>query len=198
MTFQTHWTTYLSTCQVEWLTFKHGLLLLKIREVILLILLLWGCHIAKLPDYECEWLYWYWNQVEILCFIVPIRWRRRILHGLWNSVFHGVNIGKYFLLYEILVDLPSFIIKLLLYTDWCLLVMMIIGTSKNLGSLWEDLGKAIEGEDEIEIGEVDCATGKAVCTKVDIHSYPTFKVFYDGEEVAKYQGKTHYLIAVVQ
>lgn len=76
--------------------------------------------------------------------------------------------------------------------------MMIIGTSKNLGSLWEDLGKAIEGEDEIEIGEVDCATGKAVCTKVDIHSYPTFKVFYDGEEVAKYQGKTHYLIAVVQ
>lgn len=59
---------------------------------------------------------------------------------------------------------------------------------KNLGSLWEDLGKEIEGEDEIEIGEVDCATNKQVCSKVDIHSYPTFKVFYDGEEVAKYQG----------
>ncbi|CAN1249494.1 Protein disulfide-isomerase 5-1 [Linum perenne] len=59
---------------------------------------------------------------------------------------------------------------------------------KNLGSLWEDLGKAMEGEDEIEVGEVDCGASKPVCSKVDIHSYPTFKVFYDGEEVAKYQG----------
>ncbi|KHG02893.1 Protein disulfide isomerase-like 5-1 [Gossypium arboreum] len=47
----------------------------------------------------------------------------------------------------------------------------------------------MEGEDEIEIGEVDCSVSKPVCTKVDIHSYPTFKLFYDGEEVAKYQGK---------
>lgn len=46
----------------------------------------------------------------------------------------------------------------------------------------------MENEDEIEIGEVDCGTDKAVCSKVDIHSYPTFKIFYDGEEVAKYQG----------
>ncbi|XP_010557309.1 PREDICTED: protein disulfide-isomerase 5-1 [Tarenaya hassleriana] len=60
---------------------------------------------------------------------------------------------------------------------------------KNLGNLWEELGKAMEGEDEIEIGEVDCGTSRAVCTKVDIHSYPTFKLFYNGEEVAKYQGK---------
>ncbi|CBI16273.3 unnamed protein product, partial [Vitis vinifera] len=59
---------------------------------------------------------------------------------------------------------------------------------KNLGSLWEDLGKIMEGEDEIEIGQVDCGVSKSVCSKVDIHSYPTFKVFYDGEEVAKYQG----------
>ncbi|XAR59776.1 hypothetical protein NMG60_11015741 [Bertholletia excelsa] len=59
---------------------------------------------------------------------------------------------------------------------------------KNLGTLWEDLGKAMESEDEIEIGQVDCGTSKAVCTKVDIHSYPTFKLFYNGEEVAKYQG----------
>ncbi|KAL5152183.1 Protein disulfide-isomerase 5-1 [Glycine soja] len=59
---------------------------------------------------------------------------------------------------------------------------------KNLGSLWDDLGKAMEGEDEIEVGEVDCGMDKAVCSKVDIHSYPTFKVFYDGEEVARYQG----------
>uniref|UniRef100_A0A7C8YF25 Thioredoxin domain-containing protein n=1 Tax=Opuntia streptacantha TaxID=393608 RepID=A0A7C8YF25_OPUST len=59
---------------------------------------------------------------------------------------------------------------------------------KNLGSLWEDLGKAMEGEDEIEIGQVDCSVSKPVCSKVDIHSYPTFKLFYNGEEVAKYQG----------
>ncbi|KAL0369699.1 UNVERIFIED_CONTAM: protein disulfide-isomerase 5-1 [Sesamum angustifolium] len=58
---------------------------------------------------------------------------------------------------------------------------------KNLGTLWEDLGKEMEGEDEVEIGEVDCATNKPV-SKVDIHSYPTFKLFYNGEEVSKYQG----------
>jgi thioredoxin domain-containing protein 5 len=59
---------------------------------------------------------------------------------------------------------------------------------KKLGSLWEDLGKIMEGEDEIEIGQVDCGTSKPVCSKVDIHSYPTFKLFYNGEEVGKYQG----------
>ncbi|XP_072958880.1 protein disulfide isomerase-like 5-1 [Typha angustifolia] len=59
---------------------------------------------------------------------------------------------------------------------------------KKLGTLWEDLGKAMEGEDEIEIGQVDCATSKSICSKVDIHSYPTFKIFYDGEELAKYKG----------
>ncbi|TVU47443.1 hypothetical protein EJB05_07046 [Eragrostis curvula] len=58
---------------------------------------------------------------------------------------------------------------------------------KNLGTLWEDLGKVMEGEDEIEIGQVDCGVSKPVCSKVDIHSYPTFKVFYEGEEVAKYK-----------
>lgn len=47
----------------------------------------------------------------------------------------------------------------------------------------------MEGEDEIEVGEVDCGTDKPVCSKVDIHSYPTFKLFYNGEEVAKYQGE---------
>ena len=60
--------------------------------------------------------------------------------------------------------------------------------SKNLGTLWEDLGKAMEGEDEIEIGQVDCGTNKEICNKVDIHSYPTFKLFYNGEEAAKYKG----------
>ncbi|KAL3579643.1 hypothetical protein D5086_017478 [Populus alba] len=46
----------------------------------------------------------------------------------------------------------------------------------------------MEGEDEIEVGEVDCGASKSVCSKADIHSYPTFKLFFDGEEVAKYQG----------
>lgn len=46
----------------------------------------------------------------------------------------------------------------------------------------------MEGADEIEIGQVDCGVSKPVCSKVDIHSYPTFKVFYEGEEVVKYKG----------
>lgn len=52
----------------------------------------------------------------------------------------------------------------------------------------------MEGEDEIEVGEVDCSTSKPVCSKVDIHSYPTFKLFFDGEEVAKYQGRIQILL----
>lgn len=52
----------------------------------------------------------------------------------------------------------------------------------------------MEGEDEIEVGEVDCSTSKPVCSKVDIHSYPTFKIFFDGEEVAKYQGRIQILL----
>ncbi|CAM8879163.1 unnamed protein product [Rhodiola kirilowii] len=59
---------------------------------------------------------------------------------------------------------------------------------KSLGTLWEDVGKAMEGDDQVEIGEVDCGAERSVCTKVDIHSYPTFKLFYDGEEVARYKG----------
>lgn len=70
--------------------------------------------------------------------------------------------------------------------------------SKNLGTLWEDLAKVVEGEDEIEVGQVDCSTNKPVCTKVDIHSYPTFKVFYDGEEIAKYKGKLLDVICLVR
>lgn len=50
----------------------------------------------------------------------------------------------------------------------------------------------MEGADEIEIGQVDCGTAKSVCTKVDIHSYPTFKLFYNGEDVIRYQG--YYLL----
>ncbi|CAH9109017.1 unnamed protein product [Cuscuta epithymum] len=69
-----------------------------------------------------------------------------------------------------------------------ILFFLFFFKSKNLGKLWEDLGKAIEGEDSIEIGEVDCGTTKSICQKVDIHSYPTFKLFYNGEEAAKYQG----------
>lgn len=72
--------------------------------------------------------------------------------------------------------------------------MSNLGSSKNLGTLWEDVGKVMEGEDEIEIGEVDCAVSKSVCSKVDIHAYPKFKVFYEGEEVAQYQGKVLFYI----
>jgi hypothetical protein len=53
----------------------------------------------------------------------------------------------------------------------------------------------MEGEDEIEIGQVDCGVSKPVCSKVDIHSYPTFKVFYEGEEVAKYKGMFYFTIS---
>ncbi|KAJ9540390.1 hypothetical protein OSB04_026896 [Centaurea solstitialis] len=59
---------------------------------------------------------------------------------------------------------------------------------KGLGSVWEDLGKTMEQEDAIEVGEVDCGTNKPLCSNVKIGSYPTFKLFYNGEEVARYRG----------
>lgn len=59
---------------------------------------------------------------------------------------------------------------------------------KKIDTLWEELGKVVEGEDAVEIAKVDCSTSKPVCTKVDIHAYPTFKLFYNGEEYEKYTG----------
>jgi thioredoxin domain-containing protein 5 len=67
------------------------------------------------------------------------------------------------------------------YAPWC-------GHCKNLAPTWEQLGKALEGEAGVEVGSVDCTTSKATCTKADIRSYPSLKVFYNGEEVKKYQG----------
>lgn len=87
--------------------------------------------------------------------------------------------------------------EFLFFMFFNLYIFVKLGFSKNLGTLWEDLGKVMEGEDEIEIGEVDCAVSKPVCSKVDIHSYPKFKVFYDGEEVAKYQGKVHIFLSLL-
>lgn len=67
------------------------------------------------------------------------------------------------------------------YAPWC-------GHCKNMAPAWEQLGKAVADESGIEIASVDCTTSKATCTKADIRSYPTLKVFYNGEEVKKYQG----------
>lgn len=58
--------------------------------------------------------------------------------------------------------------------------------SKKLGNLWEELGNVMEGDDEIEIGEVDCGKSRDVCIKVEIYFYLMFKLFYNGEEVLKY------------
>lgn len=99
-------------------------------------------------------------------------------------MFLGVSTGKSHLFFRVLAGLVVNVFFMLASFDsntGCF--------SKNLGSTWEDLGKAMEGEDEIEVGQVDCSTSKPVCAEVDIHSYPTFKLFYNGEEVAKYQGK---------
>ncbi len=60
--------------------------------------------------------------------------------------------------------------------------------SKRLAPTWEELGKALEGEDGVEVATVDCTTNKATCGKADIRSYPTLKLFLNGEEYKKYSG----------
>lgn len=67
------------------------------------------------------------------------------------------------------------------YAPWC-------GHCKNMAPTWEQLGKALADEAGVEVGSVDCTTSKATCTKAEIRSYPTLKVFWNGEEVKKYQG----------
>ncbi|KAG0576486.1 hypothetical protein KC19_5G083900 [Ceratodon purpureus] len=67
------------------------------------------------------------------------------------------------------------------FAPWC-------GHCKNMAPTWEQLGKALEGEAGVEVGSVDCTTSKATCTKAEIRSYPTLKVFYNGQEVKSYQG----------
>lgn len=60
--------------------------------------------------------------------------------------------------------------------------------SKKLAPTWEELGKALEGEDGVEIGLVDCTLQKKTCETFKIHSYPTLKVFFNGEDVLKFSG----------
>ncbi|CAM6046763.1 unnamed protein product [Sphagnum compactum] len=67
------------------------------------------------------------------------------------------------------------------FAPWC-------GHCKRLAPTWEELGKALEGEDAVEVATVDCTTNKATCGKADIHSYPTLKLFLNGEEYKKYSG----------
>lgn len=67
------------------------------------------------------------------------------------------------------------------FAPWC-------GHCRTLAPTWEKLGTALADESGIEVASVDCTTSKATCTKADIRSYPSLKIFYNGEEVKKYQG----------
>ncbi|CAK9223704.1 unnamed protein product [Sphagnum jensenii] len=67
------------------------------------------------------------------------------------------------------------------FAPWC-------GHCKRLAPTWEELGKALEGENAVEVATVDCTTNKATCGKADIHSYPTLKLFLNGEEYKTYSG----------
>ncbi|KAH6558410.1 hypothetical protein KP509_1Z065400 [Ceratopteris richardii] len=59
--------------------------------------------------------------------------------------------------------------------------------------VWEELGKTLDIEDSVEIGHVDCTSSKDTCSKIGIRSYPTVKLFYDGDEYKKYTGKREVL-----
>lgn len=61
--------------------------------------------------------------------------------------------------------------------------------SKRLAPTWDDLGQALESQTGVEVAHVDCTTSKATCTNHEIRSYPTLKLFYNGEEVKKYSGE---------
>lgn len=53
--------------------------------------------------------------------------------------------------------------------------------SQQLNLVWDQLNR--EGFPDVTILRVDCPTHKALCDKHEIHSYPTIRLFHDGEAI---------------
>ena len=54
---------------------------------------------------------------------------------------------------------------------------------------WDELADKVNKDDgDVVVAKVDCTKEKDVCTQAKISGYPTLKIFYGGEEKARYSG----------
>ncbi|XP_060526994.1 thioredoxin domain-containing protein 5 homolog [Cylas formicarius] len=68
------------------------------------------------------------------------------------------------------------------YAPWC-------GHCQKLAPVWEDLAKAMEFNEEINIAKIDCTIHRQVCNNFDVRGYPTLLWIEDGKKIDKFQGE---------
>lgn len=67
------------------------------------------------------------------------------------------------------------------YAPWC-------AHCKSMSVNWDQLADAMEYDETVTIGKVDCTENREVCKSMEIKGYPTLLWIEDGKKVEKYAG----------
>jgi len=67
------------------------------------------------------------------------------------------------------------------FAPWC-------GHCQRMAPAWDQLAKALEDEENISIGRVDCTLDRDLCSTHGVRGYPTLLLFVNGMKEEKYQG----------
>ncbi len=60
------------------------------------------------------------------------------------------------------------------YAPWC-------PNSKNMAQAWSDLAEAVEMDPKYNVGRINCVNSNTICEQIGLETYPTMKLFKDGE-----------------